>query len=147
MNNSVKAVINQLSNNALSKSAEKNQYNLIIKSGLFDETYYQIPEDELALYDDKLSHYLNIGWKVKLDPSPYFSCQYYLFKNPDVVEEGVNPLIHYIVNGEKEGRAPNVHFNPVDYLALNPDLADFELTLLHHYIQFGLSEGRIYQKT
>ncbi|MEL0630493.1 hypothetical protein [Psychromonas aquatilis] len=146
MNNPIKSAINQLSNNALSKKALQKQYDVIANANLFDEEYYQVPASESDLYEDKLSHFLNVGWKANLDPSPYFSCQYYLYKNPDVAEEGINPLVHYIINGEKESRSPNVHFNPFDYLALNPDLAELESTLLFHYIQFGINEGRVFRE-
>lgn len=146
MNTTIKSTLNRLSNNALQKRSLQKQYNVIANSSLFDEEYYQAPVEELALYTDKLSHYLNVGWKVGLDPSPYFSTQYYLYKNPGVAKEGMNPLLHYIMYGEKEGRSPNVHFSPVNYLALNPDLAGLKITLLLHYIQFGIKEGRVFRQ-
>lgn len=49
-------------------------------------------------------HYLNIGWKLYYDPSPYFISIAYLAVNWDVSKKNINPLIHYEKYGKNEKR-------------------------------------------
>jgi phytanoyl-CoA hydroxylase len=49
-------------------------------------------------------HYLTLGWRNGLDPSPTFSTTGYLDANPDVRLSGLNPLLHYVAYGRAEGR-------------------------------------------
>ena len=51
-----------------------------------------------------LKHFCTAGWKQGLDPSPFFSTQSYLEKNPDINAAGINPVIHYEQNGKFEFR-------------------------------------------
>lgn len=84
---------------------ERELYNKILSSGLFDKAYYlrRYP-DVCESGADPLLHFVRHGWKEGRDPSPYFDTAYYLEKNPDVKEAGVNPLLHFIEHGRKEGR-------------------------------------------
>ncbi|WP_323735685.1 glycosyltransferase [Methanosphaera sp. ISO3-F5] len=68
----------------------------IIRNKLFDEEYYLsfIKEENI---DDALEHYLNIGYKMGLNPSPFFDTKYYLEHNPDVKNTNMNPLAHYAI--------------------------------------------------
>ena len=85
----------------------------------FDKKWYEQHYPESLEYPgDSYTHYINIGWKKGYDPSPYFSTEQYLKKNPDVKNSGECPLIHYLNDGEKEGRV-------VDYsLQYYADLAN-----------------------
>lgn len=62
-------------------------------SVLFDEKWYKrtygLRKRDAAL------HYLLEGWRLGLDPSPFFSTRGYLERNLDVAESDVNPLVHW----------------------------------------------------
>jgi GT2 family glycosyltransferase len=70
----------------------------------FDEQWY------LQNYGDQFSdraaleHFCNIGWRLRLDPCPWFSTAAYLVHNPDVAGFDINPFYHYIAFGKAEGR-------------------------------------------
>lgn len=72
----------------------------------FDQRFYmsQVAETEFPVFD-ALHHYLSLGYKQGLDPTPDFSTSYYLKRAPDVRNStGTNPFVHYILTGEAEGR-------------------------------------------
>ena len=48
-----------------------------------------------------------------------FDRQYYLERNPDISQAGVDPLNHYIEFGWMEGRSPSPHFQINQWLASN----------------------------
>lgn len=41
-----------------------------------------------------------------LEPTGFFDAAFYLEKNPDVAEAGIDPALHYVENGWREGRSP-----------------------------------------
>jgi GT2 family glycosyltransferase/glycosyltransferase involved in cell wall biosynthesis len=77
--------------------------------------------------------------------SNLFDRDFYLKNNPDVVSDGVDPLVHYLRRGRLEQRAPSPDFDPHYYLAANPDVAQAGLDPLLHYIRSGRQEGRAAQ--
>jgi hypothetical protein len=75
---------------------------------MFDARYYLAQLSEPVGADlDPLDHYLEIGWRAGLDPSPRFSTSFYLEQNADVRAADLNPLAHYVSTGWKEGRSPS----------------------------------------
>jgi Ca2+-binding RTX toxin-like protein len=76
------------------------------------------------------------------DDNPLFDSLYYLSRNPDVFQAGVNALDHYNTFGWHEGRDPNALFDTSDYLAANPDVAASGMNPLDHYMTVGWTEGR-----
>ncbi len=44
---------------------------------------------------------------ITISKSGLFDTAFYLERNPDVAEAGVNPLVHYIEHGAAEGRSPD----------------------------------------
>lgn len=80
----------------------KKNINLIRNSKYFDEEYYKLENPRVK--GDLCKHYYNIGWKEGKAPSYYFSTNYYLKNNNDVMESGINPLIHYLKSGQFEKR-------------------------------------------
>jgi len=75
-----------------------------------------------------------------------FDENYYLNKNADIMDSGINPIIHYVKWGWKEGRDPSPNFNTSWYLDMNEDVASTNINPLFHYIKFGGKEGRQTQK-
>jgi len=78
--------------------------------------------------------------------SGLFDENYYLNKNADIMDSGINPIIHYVKWGWKEGRDPSPNFNTSWYLDMNEDVASTNINPLFHYIKFGGKEGRQTQK-
>ncbi|PYE82167.1 glycosyltransferase family 4 protein [Pseudoroseicyclus aestuarii] len=69
----------------------------------FDEAHYRAQLPELAGSPvDPLVHYMTIGWIEERDPSPEFSTRYYLRRNSDVREKGLNPFLHWCRSGRHE---------------------------------------------
>ena len=88
---------------------------------LFDEVYYvrQYPDLRDAPFD-LLRHFMTIGWKQRLNPSPMFSTEFYLRSNPEIGAAGINPLLHYARHGRREKRpaAPYFGLRRQDYRPL-----------------------------
>jgi LmbE family N-acetylglucosaminyl deacetylase/glycosyltransferase involved in cell wall biosynthesis len=78
--------------------------------------------------------------------SELFNEVYYLQNNPDVRQEGLNPLEHFILHGGYEGRNPSPDFDSTFYMSQYPDVADSQMNPLLHYLLFGIKEGRICRK-
>ncbi len=74
--------------------------------------------------------------------APEFDPDHYLWANPDVAEQGLDPLEHFLGNGWRENRNPNAAFSVHDYLELNPDVAAAGLNPFFHWLVAGRAEGR-----
>ena len=77
------------------------------------------------------------------NPNEFFDLSWYLERNPDVREAGIDPLKHYIERGWKEGRDPGPKFSVKNYLDRYRDVRDAGLEPLEHYIRYGKLEGRL----
>lgn len=78
------------------------EYKLLAKSRLFDKKWYLATYTDVK--SDPISHYLNIGWKEKRQPSLFFDGNKYLDTYFDVKDANINPLVHYERFGKKEKR-------------------------------------------
>jgi lipopolysaccharide biosynthesis protein len=74
--------------------------------------------------------------------SIFFDEGYYLEKNLDVRETGINAAHHYLAFGWTEGRDPGPYFSTEAYLARHPDVAEAALNPLLHYEAHGRQENR-----
>jgi hypothetical protein len=82
-------------------------YRTLESSELFDANWYRRTQlSHLEKLVDPLWHYLDVGWKKGLNPSPHFDTRYYLRHHPDVQDLGLNPLFHYLRYGIGEQRHP-----------------------------------------
>ncbi len=72
-----------------------------------------------------------------------FDSSYYLAKNPDVAETGVDPVEHFVRYGWKEGRDPSGDFSVPYYLLTNLDVDNAKINPFWHYIVAGKEEGRL----
>jgi len=77
-----------------------------------------------------------------LRDSGYFDSFWYGQNNPDVREQGVDPLRHYLLYGGLEGRSPGPKFDSLGYLESNPDVRAAGVNPLVHYLKFGRAEER-----
>jgi GT2 family glycosyltransferase len=75
-------------------------------SEYFDREYYRAQLREPVGADGLARHYVEIGWRERLNPGARFDTASYLAVNHDVRASGMNPLVHYILYGRTEGRSP-----------------------------------------
>lgn len=81
-----------------------SQDEVYIKAS-FDQEFYLAQRPDIANSGlEPLHHYLTIGWKEGLDPSPAFCTRYYLDQSPDLVASGSHPFLHWVFHGKSEGR-------------------------------------------
>ena len=79
----------------------KDQINLLRESDLFDEEWYvSTYPDTLESFLSAEEHYLRQGAGEGRDPSPHFSTKEFLYRNPQVSEEDVNPLLKHLEQGK-----------------------------------------------
>lgn len=57
-----------------------------------------------------------------IEASQYFDPEWYLNRNPDVRNAGMNPAEHYLLYGWKEGRCPGPEFDSNAYLDIKETL-------------------------
>lgn len=71
-----------------------------------DEIFYraQLADPDIG---DCNKHYEEVGWKLGLNPTPWFSTSFYLEIYDDVNQAGINPFTHFINQGFHERRIPN----------------------------------------
>ena len=82
------------------------QASRVRASKLFDETFYLAQARQVNGRVDPAIHYVVVGERLGLAPSPGFDPNYYLRRYPDVAQAKLNCLLHYIHNGRAEYRNP-----------------------------------------
>jgi hypothetical protein len=133
----------------------------------FDEEYYLTTYGlDKTVIRDPYRHFMETGWREGKNPSPNFDVNFYLLKNRDVQQQGLNPFEHYLKYGKAEGREPRAplsminpasvyinysaeeieavrpFFDPDYYLGMYEDVAIAKLDPLHHYMETGWREYR-----
>lgn len=89
---------------------------------LFEAEFYADKIGESIEDQTLLEHFLTIGYKNDISPTPHFDFKYYKQNNQDIGD--MNPLLHYILHGESEGRWPNFTFSPQQHQI--KDLIEYE---------------------
>jgi len=74
---------------------------------------------------------------------PYFDPEFYLYRNPDLVQADIDPVEHYCTYGWREGRDPCSSFSTRFYLESNPDIKRLNINPFRHYVTAGHEEGRL----
>lgn len=80
--------------------------------------------------------------KQTIIDSGLFDPDYYLSKNPDVKNVGIDPLEHFLNFGGVEGRNPSSEFDSSWYLDNNADVKAAKINPLLHFLLYGKAEGR-----
>lgn len=99
----------------VSSCSKTSKINIFSKNSgdisIIDSSYYFDWKWYVNRYNLKISnsimaaqHYLEKGWKLFYDPSPYFVTIAYLITNWDVKVAECNPLLHYEKCGKDENR-------------------------------------------
>lgn len=76
------------------------------------------------------------GLKI-INENGLFDKEYYLSKNHEIKDSGIDPLLHYMLYGFKESRDPNPSFHNDHYIIANPQLKDLNISPLVHYAVYG----------
>ncbi|MFX6258518.1 hypothetical protein ABTF80_20915, partial [Acinetobacter baumannii] len=77
----------------------------VLSSAIFAVDFYsQQAHQSFASSAAAVEHYLEHGWRKRLDPHPLFSTLHYIENYPDVAQTGINSLLHFISHGGFEGR-------------------------------------------
>ena len=107
---------------------------LLTQHGEFDRRYYrtQMPAWQRWLWVRPELHFLRLGWRAGLTPSPRFDAQWYTSRYVDIGRAKVNPVLHFLRYGIHEGRLP----------AANRHISDFpvfqdQAVWLHHQAWHG----------
>ncbi|RBP14073.1 GT2 family glycosyltransferase [Roseiarcus fermentans] len=74
--------------------------------------------------------------------SEYFDPDWYLWRYPDVLRSGVDPLFHFSKHGDGEGRLPGPQFDSRAYAESWPDSAQSGMGPLEHFLRIGQTRGR-----
>lgn len=88
---------------------------------------------------DDSSRYLGTSTELRDEVSPYFDQEWFLSRNPDVRDSGLDALAHYLVQGHREGRNPSAFFDTSHYRASHMGTEDG--CPLVHYIREGRFRG------
>lgn len=73
-------------------------------SDLFDPYYYLSQKPELIMSEmNPIRHFLQVGWKIGLNPNKDFNLKTYVEQFPELKED-VNPFVHYVNSGIFENR-------------------------------------------
>ena len=124
----------------------------------FDSSYYldQYPDVAEAVQNGVIesaeAHWEMYGADEGRNPNAIFNTEEYLAANPDVAENGINPLDHFLMYGAAEGRAPSdayqnvaANFDNETYLAANTDVAEAVdngvfASGYEHWVEYGQFE-------
>lgn len=91
----------------MSRPLARRIYKTIAASELFDKSWYRRHQMRgPSKLTDPLWHFLALGRKHQLDPSPMFDTEHYISSHPDVRDSNLNPLFHYLEYGVGERRQP-----------------------------------------
>lgn len=72
---------------------------------------------------------------------PYFDAPWYLGRNRDVKESGIDPAVHYLRHGDLEARDPSPLFCTTTYFLKNPFVKEQGICSLVHWVLEGLPKG------
>lgn len=109
---------------------------------IFNSEYYRYMH---GLHDfnarQAFEHYMVEGIYENLDPSPYFSNEYFYSQHADLVGEDEPYIISYLRNEASLTVQPSKRIDVGYYANTNQDLAGFG-SYLQHFVKHGASEGR-----
>ncbi len=96
------------------KALDLAQTRSLLEADLFDAAFYR-RQTRLRPADDAFAHYFHEGSPAGLRPNIVFDPAWYLDRNPDARQAGIDPLLHYAVIGEAAGRDPSPLFDVAWY--------------------------------
>ncbi|WP_374764424.1 rhamnosyltransferase WsaF family glycosyltransferase [Yunchengibacter salinarum] len=133
---------------------QRETYNAIKATGLFDEAWYRRAHPDLKDSKlDLLAHYVVAGTDEGRRPNAYFDTGWYATRflpaasgeaddSDETGDATPHPLVHYAETGWRYGFPPSPEFSGAAYLRENPDVAEAGMNPLKHFLKFGEKEGR-----
>ncbi len=134
---------------------------IVENSSFFDKDWYVATYANLRVAPAKAAfHYMSIGWKKKLDPSPLFCTSDYIEMYESQLPPNTCPLFFFETTGKDLSHFTSlaqqrnclteiekifdssIFFNTDWYLKQNPDVAMSGIDPRHHYYFHGWKEGR-----
>lgn len=124
----------------LTSAKERSDIGLLAQHGVFERRYYQqqMPALQRWLWVRPELHFLRLGWREGLTPSPRFDAQWYTSRYADIGRAKVNPLLHFLRYGIHEGRLPSFEGHISDF-----PLFQGQAVWLHHQAWHGHA-GRLF---
>ncbi|PCF93845.1 glycosyltransferase family A protein [Vreelandella nigrificans] len=118
----------------LANAKERSDIRLLAQHGEFVRGHYQLqmPTWQRWLWVRPELHFLRLGWRAGLTPSPRFDSQWYTSRYGDVGRAKVNPLLHFLRYGIHEGRLPSANGHISDF-----PLFQGQAVWLHHQAWHG----------
>lgn len=90
-----------------------------------------------------LAHFLAVGDRLGLDPSPYFDTGWYKAQHPDWAVSARTAVEDFLARIDSAApRAPHPLFDPDFYRQAYPDLAELGAQAALHFIRHGDAEAR-----
>lgn len=108
---------------------------------LFDSHFYSIQAGERFADADAVAHYCRVGKFRSLNPSPYFSTDWYVAAAKLTLSAVENPLAHFIEYGGTSLCDPHPLFNSQWYKWNHMAHDEQDVLPLFHYISIGLRQG------
>ena len=143
LNSKSSLAFNVLSN--ISAAEDLQNYSLaksiLIRSHLFDSTYYQLTNPIPDGVNDFLDHYLRIGRNLGYQPNPLFNVDFYQNQYSEISQLNIDPLAHYASLGFQQDYDPSPFFSTRHYYEAHPEISAAGLNPLDHYLAYGAHEG------
>lgn len=123
------------------KVSDKEKYEVIKRSKLFDEKYYlQMNLDVAKKGINPLKHYIAYGENENRQPNDSFNPRYYQQKYKDIRDSGISPFYHFVKYGLKEGRstvgkANNILPNEEKFQIIQHTMKQYQKSLLNWEIE------------
>ncbi|HFU75698.1 MAG TPA: glycosyltransferase, partial [Arcobacter sp.] len=123
------------------KVSDKEKYEVIKRSKLFDEKYYlQMNLDVAKKGINTLKHYITYGENENRQPNDSFNPRYYQQKYKDIRDSGISPFYHFVKYGLKEGRstvgkANNILPNEEKFQIIQHTMKQYQKSLLNWEIE------------
>lgn len=119
-------------NNEKIDSKIKNDYDIILKSGQFDNEWYLDTYLGGDVGIDPIIHFLEIGSGCYFNPNSNFDVKWYSDYYADVKKSGLNPFVHYLNYGRFTGRLPkSLELLNFDELGIPPEFRENYLFILN----------------
>ncbi len=122
-------------------SAPQDVSGLLLR--LFDAEHYRRQGEEAPTVDAALAHFRQLGDRIGLDPSPYFSTRWFKERYPDWADDGPTAFESFLARVCRRAPvAPHPMIDPAYYRAAYPDLERFGFGVALHFMLHGDEEGR-----
>lgn len=113
----------------------------ILTSGLLDEQWYTRTYPHVLLKEYRpVIHWMVVGWREGLNPSPLFETAWYLGQSSDLGADQPDPITHYLRQGAVAGLDPHPLFDTDWYLETAGESTELADNPLAHFIKAGAKE-------